>query len=195
MSKNIWELMGTSRHSKSESDIILENIISKIFISFEKILNVDISSYSSLEELIDQKPDIDHDKLYFWNWFIDYGKDQLKLIASTRIDDKDETLDFLDYRDFILESDIKSGITDNVFTSIADTLTMIGNYIETSNQHSVTKAISDILSDQFIINLGETEKYKSLSSSWTLNSNKELNQKNPAEIEQDFCYHEIYGRG
>ncbi|OZQ62780.1 hypothetical protein CA600_21185 [Paenibacillus sp. VTT E-133280] len=138
MNKDLWDFIGVSRSSSGEANQILDIIISKMFGALGKFLNMPYQNYRNLDEMINDGIYKDNQYTYFWKWFKDYGQMALHKISSTHFISSDDTLDCLEDRLFIIESDIDNGLISSVFESIASTFTAIENLISTNEELAIS---------------------------------------------------------
>lgn len=140
MANSIWKFVkGYDIKQNDVNDAIIE-IISKMLSFMRDELKADYKQYSDIYQMIESKLSTSQSEhMYFWKWMDSHGTDLIQSIVTTPISSEDEELlDLIDYRLYIMEADISSGIPDNMFSSMAGTLTSIANYIITKNEIAVS---------------------------------------------------------
>jgi hypothetical protein len=133
---------------------------------------------------MDEKRNKNDSQSYFWDWLADIGLSKLKKIINYNLSDSDEVYGLLDYREMILQLDIESKIVDSYFTSIADTITTIYDYIQARAEQAATKepSYSNKITGETIEYHVSDSKYRK-KHRWIMN-----NSESPAVKKQDFCY-------
>lgn len=178
MSYNVWDFIGVQRSEKSNADFLLKEIFSKAFLSLFEQFKLNISEILTIEQLI--KSQLTQEQGYFFEWLDEEGLDSIRKLELINIEDTEDNLHFLEYRQMLIEMDIENGIVDSLLTSIAETITSIDQFIENYLEQAATISFtSDDLPNQFMV--GQFSITKGTNSFiWN-------NETNPAETQQDFC--------
>lgn len=142
MMKDFLTFMGVSESYNGEANNILNNIVYKIFGAFQDFLEMDYTLYNNIDEMINSGILKDNEHSYFWSWFQEHGKDTLPKILNLQLEDTEEILDCLDQRLYILEADIENKLVSNFFESIAGSIFVFNELIETYSETAVTITIS-----------------------------------------------------
>lgn len=168
MSRDIWSFVGVPRSINGETDQILNSIFNKMFEAFNDFLNMSHKNYTSIEDMIHDGINKKDQYSYFWDWFNDHGIFILRKIAIATYPNFDETLDCLEDRLYIIESDINNGLINSIFDSIADTFTAIDNLINSYEQQAVS------------LTIGYSPQHKSAIKQYIV--------ENPVESQQGFIF-------
>ncbi|RAK20351.1 hypothetical protein B0I26_1042 [Anoxybacillus vitaminiphilus] len=181
MNENVWEFMGIQRTDQTESDRLLTSIMNRMMSSLSHFTNLYPSDFSSFAEMVKYGKAINNDHSYFWDWMDEYGIGYIKTIGKTTLPDTEETLNFLSYRQLLLEMDIENGIASNLFLSISELLTAVNEFIRVHLEPAVTYVEHDFgIFEEPIICQGK------------LNSEQENIEweflLSPADLQQGFCY-------
>lgn len=130
MDGNVWEFMGIQRSDQTESDRLLTSIMDNVMNSLSRFTNLSPADFSSFAEMVKYGRKLNNDYSYFWDWMDEYGIGYIKTIGETMLPDTEEILDFLSYRQMVLEMDIENEIVSNLFLSISELLTAINEFIQ-----------------------------------------------------------------
>lgn len=182
MSYNVWEFIGVQRSENSQSDQILKEIFTDAFNAICEQLNLDISDYSSIKELISSQ--LQEEMGYFFTWLEDEGINSIRKTESIKLKDTEETLHFLEYRKMLLEMDIENNIIESLLTSIAETITSIDEFMDSYLEQAATTSIRD----EYLL----VSEQQTLVSSYQYGNFKNFvwnNSTNPADTQQDFWYY------
>ncbi|HEF5063588.1 TPA: hypothetical protein SAQ65_002578 [Bacillus cereus] len=220
MANSVWKFVKGHNDEKNEVTEAVIGMISTIFNFMRDELKTNYEYYNDLEQMVKIQLDTKKDNCsYFWDWMDNHGLNLINSLVNTPfLENDEELLDLLDYRIYILEADIESGILDNTFSSIAETLTSIVEYTKAKYEIASTKS-TDIIEvgwetlSNFIENISyETDIFTESSEDWaplyaelnnslaqemyTYSENTykqdikiQWNLENPAEFQQDFCYY------
>lgn len=126
---NIWKFLGIQRTERTESDKLLSEILSNALTRLFRSTGLSPSEFSSLSEMVEFGRQLDNEYSYFWDWMKEYGIGYLNKIGKASLPDTEDTQEFLEYRKFILEMDIESGIVSNLFISVAELLKAVDEFI------------------------------------------------------------------
>lgn len=192
-----WGFFGSPRQQNSEAHEILKNYFEKIYLFIGTNIDSEIDKYFNIENLVNQHLNTSDENSYFWNWMDKHGLELINELLHANLNDEDEFLDLLDHRLYILDADIASGLNDNVFTSIADSLKYINDFVTVMNETTATVPTIEATISSGTFRTGPLHQ-----PMWNFGNNfirtnlnnetfKEIwkNSLNPAEIQQDFCYY------
>lgn len=139
MRDDLWGFIGVQRKVVTDADKKVNQLIQKIFQSMEIILDIDLKHYDNIRQLIKEKRNANDDQSYFWDWLDENGLFYLEIVLENNsLPYEGGMHELLDYHEMILDLDIENQISDSYFMSIADTLTSIGDYVQTISEQAAT---------------------------------------------------------
>lgn len=128
MNGNLWGFLGIQRVTLTKTDEKVNHMIKNIFDTLSNLLDINISKYKDIHQLINDKRVLNDSQSYFWDWLNEKGYPYLQEILKINFPNDETLLELLDYRQMVLELDLETQMIDNYFTSIADTLESIKEY-------------------------------------------------------------------
>jgi len=134
MQISVWESVGFQKNNSNEATKIINDILHCFSDSIKTFLEIDIDNFNNLYELIDYGRSLNNSYSYFWDWFFNYGIKKIELIALSKLYPTDEILDFLDYRLYVLKTDIENKIAEGIISSLVETVTEIHNFVKNTEQ-------------------------------------------------------------
>lgn len=135
MKISIWDSVGFQKNDLIETTKIIGDILHCFSDSIKTFLEIDIDNFNNLNELVDYGRSLNNSYSYFWDWFFNYGIEKIDLIASSKLYPTDEILDFLEYRLYVLKTDMENKIVEGIISSLVETVTEIHNFIENTEQY------------------------------------------------------------
>ncbi len=182
MAHTFWSFIGVQRDTITTADEKLNEFTINMFESLEHLLGLNKDEYSSIQELIDGQRGLDNEYSYFWDWFNEKGLTDLKIILSMNIPDHEAFFNLIDYREMLLELDVENGLVEGYFSTFADTVSILKEHLISAEYAASTTMEDKVKLERYFmgyVKVPEKEKNSHLAYSY----------KNPAEVQQDFCYY------
>ncbi|AKP48749.1 hypothetical protein [Bacillus smithii] len=178
MNINVWEFMGIQRTDQTESDRLLTFIMNSMISSLFHCMKWSPANFVSFPQMVKYGIELDDENSYFWDWMNEYGIGYVKNIGKTTLPDTEEILNFLTYRQMLLEMDIENEIHSNLLLSISELLTALNEFITGCMESSATDLV-DVFEETVFFN----NRLKSDSDhiEWEFILSSAVNQ-------QGFCY-------
>lgn len=183
MNENIWGFMGIQRMDQTESDRLLTSIMKSMMNSLFHVTHLSPSDFSSFTDMVKYGIELNDDYSYFWDWMNEYGLDYIEIMGKTTLTDTEETLDFLAYRQMLLEMDIENEIVFNLFLSISELLTAVNEFIQMRLESAATyqEYDLDISGEPIICEDSLNSDKDNINIEWKFSLSSAVNQ-------QSFCY-------
>lgn len=156
MKRTIWSFLGSKRVNSTQADALIDQIFQQFFSAIEEKLGLSWGNFEDIQELVEYGKSLDNRYSYFWDWMSGYGTDKLREIASQSFQDSEELLDFLEYREYILATDIENDIPESLISAMVETIQEI--HVFMVNLYQVSFEVV-------------AEPLKAIDNNWTLNGN------------------------
>lgn len=128
MDTNYKKFMGLTTPIKSNTDMMLNNLLTDLYLAMNQYFQMDTEKSNNLHQFVNSSKNEYPEVLYFWEWMDDKGFDLLEL-WDKRLPESDEIIEFLNYRKVILGMDVSSGSLDTFLLSVTELLLTVGEYI------------------------------------------------------------------
>ncbi|WP_100010116.1 hypothetical protein [Lentibacillus sediminis] len=138
MINNLERFIGVQQRIVSDADKKMNGLMEQIFQTLDDLLIINFNQYHDIHKLIEEKRSQDNETAYFWDWLDEHGLEKMKRIAQSSLPNSEELHDLLEYRKMLLELDAESQIADSLFTSIADTLSQIDEFVGAISEEAAT---------------------------------------------------------
>lgn len=156
MKRTIWSFLGSKRVNSTQADVLIDQIFQNSFSAIEEKLGLSWNNFENIQEMVEYGKNLNNCYSYFWDWMSGYGTEKLKNIASYSFQDSGEILDFLEYREYVLATDIENDIPESLISSLVETIQEI--HVFMTNLYQVSfEVVADPL--------------KAIDYNWTLNLN------------------------
>ena len=135
----LWSFFGVDKKVVTETDRKLINLLDRYFAVVRDVAGVNYKEYNNIDQFIDAFASASQNNKFFGVWLKSFGKKTLKDIAELNFPSQSENLlDIIDYREFVLDQEIENGISDDLLTSITDSISFIYEELKESMKNLFT---------------------------------------------------------
>ena len=131
---SLWSFLGVKKIIASQSEKMLTELLSAYFSKISNVAGIDYLQCENLDEFVASATTSNPEYDYFWNWLDQYGKNTLHetsvLFENTQLDDGKENIAFINYRLFLLQTDLESGDFQGLVYALADTVDSIYEFLK-----------------------------------------------------------------
>ncbi len=129
---DLWKFIGAEKSIDDGMQTSLTQLFKDYFESIKQFTGLDYDEFISVDEMITKGLQLNNSSVYFWSWLEKIGVKKLQEIAKAEFCIDDEFSDLIEYRRFILEQDIETGISHNLFESLADGIESCHKFVLTA---------------------------------------------------------------
>lgn len=185
MTQNIREFIGMKKDTMTRADELLDSILITIFEGFEIYFNIQRQNYSKLEDFFHDFLIKHPNKEYVANWFFTKGIPQLNQL-DTPINIVFDIEAFLEYEQFILDTDITEGTMHDFLYSITEIIPAINTYVSEYYEEAINGSLPQqedvILSSVSLINDPQSFITDQQALTWSVEIPKSSANKEQAEL-------------
>ena len=127
LNEALLRFFGSAKAIVTEPEQKLFNLLNEYFSAIGKVAGMNYLESKNVNEFIMVAKQRAPQYGYFWDWLDRYGSKKLTSLSRMQFDlsNKEEVIEVIDYRLFVLEQYEQNGVDSTLLTSIADSLSFV----------------------------------------------------------------------
>lgn len=141
MNKKLSQFMEFQHPEETITNLKWYSILHKMIVVMDEYFDLKTQDFSSFSDYVIANKNLDSKNAYFWDWLDIEGISYLRKTDKV-FPDTEDVVDFLNYREMLLEMDSESGLVENFIISITELFKSTSNFIESYLKNAIYQSIS-----------------------------------------------------